>query len=221
MRETNLRMMDLSHNKFKGRLPRSLAACKTLEYLDLESNQLIGGFPTWLGTLPELKLLSLRNNRFCGVITKPKQDCMFPKLRVLDISINNFTGNLPSEYILIWNAMSGINSTELRYMNVYQEFTLVEAKNIAFYSHYKYSTTLVNKRVERYYEVIPENFAEIDFSYNKFNGEIPEFIGSLKALRSLNLSFNNLVGCIPSSLGNLMELESLDLSHNNLSGVIP
>ncbi|GMN56393.1 hypothetical protein TIFTF001_025504 [Ficus carica] len=220
-RETDLRMMDLSHNKFKGRLPRSLASCKTLEYLDLENNQLIGGFPTWLGTLPELKLLSLRNNKFYGVITKPEQDFVFPKLRVIDISVNNFTGNLPSEYLLIWNAMSAIKSTDLSYLKVYQNIDSAERRNINIQSIYVYSTTIVNKGVERYYEVIQENFADIDFSCNKFNGEIPKLLGNLKALRSLNLSFNILTGSIPSSLANLTELESLDLSNNKLSGEIP
>ena len=64
-------------------------------------------------------------------------------------------------------------------------------------------------------------FVAIDLSRNKFTGKIPEFIGILKGLQSLNLSGNMLTGSIPSSLGNLLQLESLDLSHNKLSGEIP
>ncbi|KAL3755754.1 hypothetical protein ACJRO7_002757 [Eucalyptus globulus] len=42
---------------------------------------------------------------------------------------------------------------------------------------------------------------------------IPEFIGSIKRLRYLNLSFANFYGTVPQQLGNLTKLEVLDL-HN-------
>ncbi|CAH2040821.1 unnamed protein product [Thlaspi arvense] len=83
------------------------------------------------------------------------------------------------------------------------------------FSH-PYSINVVNKGTERNYEKIITTF-----SSNRFKGQIPEFFGNLKGLRSLNLSNNELDGPIPSSLGNLMELESLDLSQNFLSGKIP
>ncbi|KAJ0245055.1 Receptor like protein 27 [Hirschfeldia incana] len=61
----------------------------------------------------------------------------------------------------------------------------------------------------------------INFSGNRFGGEIPESIGLLKSLLALNLSNNGFTGHIPSSLGNLTELESLDISRNQISGTIP
>ncbi|GAU42403.1 hypothetical protein TSUD_324580 [Trifolium subterraneum] len=68
---------------------------------------------------------------------------------------------------------------------------------------------------------IPIFFVSIDFSRNKFEGEIPNGIGELHELKGLNLSHNRLVGHIPQSMGNLTNLESLDLSSNMLTGVIP
>ena len=61
----------------------------------------------------------------------------------------------------------------------------------------------------------------IDFSSNRFEGEIPECLGNLTRLQVLNLSNNILTGSIPSSLANLAKLESLDLSGNKLHGRIP
>ncbi|EXB37635.1 Receptor-like protein 12 [Morus notabilis] len=217
---SNLKMIDLSKNKFKGQLARSMAACTKLEYFDVEKNQLTDIFPAWLGTLPELKFLSLRHNRFYGFIKKPKQKFLFAKLRVMDLSYNNFTGKLPFQYMLIWSGMKAINNTDSRYMKETQ-ISHPPRTNISQSFNYYFSTTIVNKGQERNYPVILESFAGIDFSCNKFNGEIPQLVGNLVALRSLNLSFNNLTGSIPSSLGNLTELESLDLSNNKLSGEIP
>ncbi|KAL7250969.1 hypothetical protein ACSBR1_012901 [Camellia fascicularis] len=64
-------------------------------------------------------------------------------------------------------------------------------------------------------------FSIIDFSRNKFQGEIPKSIGRLNSLQRLNLSHNNLEGHIPNSLRNLKNLESLDLSSNKFGGEIP
>jgi Leucine-rich repeat (LRR) protein len=64
-------------------------------------------------------------------------------------------------------------------------------------------------------------FTILDFSCNNFDGPIPEEIGKLILLYTLNLSHNALTGQIPQSLGKLSNLESLDLSSNELSGKIP
>ena len=52
-------------------------------------------------------------------------------------------------------------------------------------------------------------------------GKIPEKIGSMKELESIDLSRNHLSGKIPPSMSNLTFLGLLDLSYNNLSGRIP
>ncbi|KAJ9158610.1 hypothetical protein P3X46_024175 [Hevea brasiliensis] len=46
---------------------------------------------------------------------------------------------------------------------------------------------------------------------------IPEFIGSLSKVKYLNLSNANLKGIVPDHLGNLSSLQSLDLSGNSFS----
>uniref|UniRef100_A0A804KR27 Uncharacterized protein n=1 Tax=Musa acuminata subsp. malaccensis TaxID=214687 RepID=A0A804KR27_MUSAM len=52
----------------------------------------------------------------------------------------------------------------------------------------------------------------LDLSFNNFSGiRIPEFIGSFKKLRYLNLSSTRFMGGIPARLGNLSSLYVLDL----------
>jgi uncharacterized protein YjbI with pentapeptide repeats len=45
------------------------------------------------------------------------------------------------------------------------------------------------------------------------NGGVPEFLGSFKNLRHLDLSFMYFIGTVPPQLGNLSKLEYLDLSN--------
>jgi len=56
---------------------------------------------------------------------------------------------------------------------------------------------------------------------NSLSGEIPENIGDLTFLDTLNLSNNQLSGTIPKSIGRLSHLNLLYLYLNQLSGVIP
>ncbi|XP_073112533.1 receptor-like protein EIX2 [Elaeis guineensis] len=56
----------------------------------------------------------------------------------------------------------------------------------------------------------------VDLSMNNFGGiRIPEFMGSFRQLKYLNLSYAGLGGLIPHQLGNLSSLQYLDLGYNH------
>ncbi|KAF8041875.1 hypothetical protein BT93_A0466 [Corymbia citriodora subsp. variegata] len=217
MRGTQLTMINLSDNQLQGKLPRSLANCKILEFIDVANNFIVDTFPSWLGSLPELHVLILRSNRFHGVIERPKSSSAFLKLRILDLSINAFVGELPTEFFQSWIAMKS-KTGNFTYMQrdlwprCYLEFT--------YYGYYDFAMTVTYKGLEWYYPKILEVFMVIDLSSNLLKGEIPSVIGDLKGLQGLNLSNDFLTGHIPASLGNLTVLESLDLSRNTLLGQI-
>ncbi|XP_020536161.2 receptor-like protein 33 [Jatropha curcas] len=214
---SELRMIKLGRNKLHGKIPKSLAKCTMLESVDLGNNQLNDTFPLWLVTLSELEILIIRFNRFHGTLLEIcKSDSAFPKLRIIDLSSNNFSGKFPVDCFLRWNAMRVVDSKVLKYMGVD-----IVSKFSSMHFGYAYSIIMTNKGVEREYPRVVEIFSAIDISCNKFEGEIPELIGILKGLRSLNLSKNALTGHIPLSIVNLTNLENLDLSRNMLSGPIP
>ena len=214
----NLMVIDLSENQFQGQIPRSFANCVMLEHLVLGNNQIDDIFPFWLGALPQLKVLILRSNRFHGKIPSWRTNFKFPKLRIIDLYDNEFTGDLPLEYFQNWDAMKLIEVSGPWYMQANSRFEML---GYILILNYMYSMTMTNKGMQRIYGKIPDIFIAIDFSSNNFKGQIPTSIGSLKGLHLLNLADNNLTGHIPSSLGNLIQLESLDLSQNKLSGEIP
>nr|XP_009784365.1 PREDICTED: receptor-like protein 12 [Nicotiana sylvestris] len=161
----------------------------------------------WLGTLPNLKVLSLRSNQLHGAI-RTSRIKNFPELRIIDLSYNAFTENLPTSLFQQLKSMRTIDQT-------LKEPTYIGDR------YYQDSVTLATKGRNLELVQILTVYTAIDLSSNRFEGHIPSIMGDLIALRVLNLSHNRLQGHIPNSLGNLSVVESLDLSFNQLSGVIP
>ncbi|GLT58230.1 hypothetical protein SLA2020_311410, partial [Shorea laevis] len=169
-----------------------------LEFLDLGNNHIIDIFPYWLGTLPRLMILILHFNGFYGAINVSKLDSLFPNLRIVDLSHNGFVGLLLAKYFNVWSTMVDVDKENTKYWHAYDNFSV---SHYIFNYSYPYSMTITNKGVKMEYPNVLEIFSAIDLSCNKFEGEIPNVVGSLKGLQQLlNLSNNILVGPIPPTL---------------------
>ncbi|KAI3908562.1 hypothetical protein MKX01_009364 [Papaver californicum] len=212
-----LETLDLNGNQFEGQLPTSLANCKKLEVLDLGNNQLTGDFPSWLGSMPNLRVLVLRSNRLHGPLGNPSGS-KFPKLQIVDISSNKFSGTLSSECFLSWTAMMvSKDEAQSNHQRKILGFKVLQFTRL----YYQDAVMVTSKGLDMELVKILTVFTCIDLSNNEFDGDIPETVGNLSLLYVLNLSRNALTGPIPSTIGNLTELESLDLSQNKLTGEIP
>ncbi|KAF2557064.1 hypothetical protein F2Q68_00012869 [Brassica cretica] len=209
---SSLKMLDVGNNQISGKLPRSLVNCKSLEFVNVESNCFSDTFPFWLKSLPNLQVLILRANRFYGPISSPQYPVTFSKLLIIDISLNMFDGSLPPNYFVSWSAaISSRPEHNGRVKYIGDSYTL------GFHPSMIMNFKGTNMELER----ILNFFVVVDFSGNRFVGQIPESIGLLKSLVVLNLANNGFTGHIPSSLANLTKLESLNISRNQISGPIP
>ncbi|CAL9201555.1 unnamed protein product, partial [Musa hybrid cultivar] len=200
-----LESLHLSHNNLSGPIPRCLKSCTELATLDLGHNNFIGNIPTWIGeSLLSLKTLSLRSNAFNGRIP---QLSSLSSLRILDLSNNNLSGTIPQSF----GNFSALRSTPTYHCCYFNDGRVYEDDMWLFIkgSEFKYTTSQLSID------------ALIDLSNNNLSGNIPEELGNLHGLRSLNLSRNYLIGQIPRSIDGMKQLEVLDLSRNNLSGEIP
>ncbi|XP_017639758.1 receptor-like protein 9DC3 [Gossypium arboreum] len=203
-RNNDLRYLAVNDNQLEGKLPLYLTNCSELVFLNVADNNLSDTFPHWLGTLPQLRVLILRSNRFYGSIQSYIATSSFSKLQIIDLSHNEFTGLLPTNFFQNLKALK-----EAEYVDNGNWFSLVV------------NLTIKGLELEFTLKVRMPLLTCIDLSMNGFHGEIPKVVGELRLLQALNLSHNSLTGPIPPSFGNLAALESFDLSFNKLSGRIP
>ncbi|KAM3217918.1 hypothetical protein P3L10_022447 [Capsicum annuum] len=215
--ENRLRIINLYGNKLKEEVPPSLINCRHLEFLDLGNNELNDTFPSWLGGLPGLKILSLRSNKLHGPISASRTNNSFAQIRVIDLSSNGFSGDLPVSLFENFQAMKiiGENSGTREYIADY-------------YSVYYTNTLIVTtKGWDRQFFYVPSIIGDLvelralNLSHNGLEGVIPTSLQCLSVLESLDLSSNEIGGEIPQQLASLTFLAVLNLSHNHLVGCIP
>jgi Leucine-rich repeat (LRR) protein len=220
-----LQTLSLNGNQLKGKLPKSLARCTSLEVLNLGNNHIEDAFPCYLKNISMLHILILRSNKFYGPIDCQGFNASWPKLQIVDLAVNNFTGKLPIKHFSDWKGIT-YDKNEHIYLRNRLQFGVEDPHFISYSGaaidiYYQDVISVTMKGLEAKLEKILTIFNSHDFSCNNFDGPIPEEVGELKLLYILNLSHNAFTGQIPQSLGKLTNLESLDLSSNELAGEIP
>ncbi|GAB2213301.1 hypothetical protein Drorol1_Dr00021325 [Drosera rotundifolia] len=206
-----LKALDLGYNRIEGALPRSLVNCSFLEALGLENNIIVDTFPIWLSGLPRLQQISLDSNKLHGPLP-PKFGVGFPSLYRIQLSDNQFTGNMSDELFDDLYAMQKLSPQQ---SVVEVTFDFLGGKLSVRYSTFRSLEDNDSQQGSIYLLI------SVDLSNNRLVGNVPDSIRNLTGLQYLDLSHNNLTGGIPFSFSDLAQLQSLDLSHNRLSGEIP
>lgn len=182
----------LGSRRLKGNLSSTESSFRNLDQLrllNLSRNFLNERIPDSMLRLRNLKVIDLSYNDFSGQVPTT---IYLPSTWFFDISQNSFSGPLPVGIC--------INSTQLRFLNL---------------------------SVNYFYGGIPPGFGncrlleDLSLAMNNLNGSIPEDIFGLSRLARLILQDNKLAGHLSNGIGNLSGLVQLDLSLNRFSGNIP
>ncbi|XP_078153008.1 cuscuta receptor 1-like [Carex rostrata] len=231
--QSDLLIVDLSQNNLIGNFPITWLNISYIRVIDIGENYLSGELPIGIGMESNISMLLARENMFGGPIQE--QICKFKHLSILDLSHNNFSGEIPSCIIDM-----GSIADNSRSLGIYTSYEIVlgvmklNSSDANFLLHIPNDVYLVGEELPNFglefvskgrldfnWEEILQIQCIIDLSSNKLVGNILEDIGRMKSLIKLNLSRNHLSGAIPNSISNLHQLESLDLSHNSFTGEIP
>ncbi|KAG6412296.1 hypothetical protein SASPL_124971 [Salvia splendens] len=185
-----IRALYLGGNNFSREIPESLVGLSNLKFLDLSRNSFGGEIQEIFGRLKQVKFLLLHKNSYVGGIHSSGV-LQLPNIVRLDLSYNNFSGQLPVEIsqmaslkylILAYNGFTGGIPSE------YGNLSGIQA---------------------------------LDLSFNSLNGSIPNTFGNLRSLMWLMLANNSFSGEIPPEIGNCSSLLWLNLANNKFSGALP
>lgn len=105
------------------------------------------------------------------------------------------------------------------FLSVVDSVVWLPGKRLCKYRRELYSNNISGRIPEELGNLT--NLVSLDLYLNNLTGPIPNTLSKLGKLRFLRLNNNSLSGTIPVSLTNVSSLQVLDLSNNNLTGDIP
>ncbi|XP_034568628.1 uncharacterized protein [Setaria viridis] len=197
---TNLHHLDLSECSGVKKIPESLCGLTHLQYLNLASCRYISRLPEAIGSLVNIQYL---NMSCCGVREFPESFKRLHNLLHLDLTWCYIDKGLAGAFhgltALQYLDMSIVRGTQLR-------STLDEIGNL---------TNLKVLKLKCFLGPLPmwsirtlTNLEHLDLSWNGFE-YLPECIGNLKRLHTLNLEYCRKLMTLPESIGCATGLKSV------------
>jgi Leucine-rich repeat (LRR) protein len=213
---TELEVLNLQYNQLTGPVPTTLEPCTVLYQVFLYSNQLTGTLPAVLFQSSRIAFVYVDDNFLTGTLPANALAGTVGKMSGLKCSGNQLTGTIPS-----------VDASALLLQTLHLENNLftgtIAPSLIDAFSQMKVLSLALNAFSGR----LPSNWSapavQLAYLYldsNHLTGPVPESLGGLRLLRSLNLSSNRLTGTLPAKLQDLSLLEVLMLQHNKLHGSI-
>ncbi len=237
----NLSVLHLHRNNLTDSIPPEIGNLRNLTYLDLGWNNLTGSIPPELGDLEHLRRLSVYRNSLTGGI--PPEIDNLVQLRSLWVSENGgMTGALPLSLSRLalddfrygetrlcvpdnasfrtWlNDVARLEVSGFECSLVYRAPLEALYRSVGGEAWTSSHNWLTDAPLSQWYGVQVDDKGEVvslDLSNNDLTGSIPSDLGSLSALKSLNLMNNTaLQGHLPLSLAHLT-LEAFDYSGTNV-----
>lgn len=177
---STLKALSISQNKLEGTIPVTLGRLKSLEVLYLNENNLNGVLPSSFSELESLEAMDLSGNQLTKLPTTWSTNWRPSKnLVVLKLQDNKFKGQLPTKLI---------DASSLEFLDLSSnEFNGPLFSKKGMFPNLRHLNLSRNSLRGK----IPEDFAslglfgpykslelrhEIDLSFNKLSGDLPEFI---------------------------------------------
>ena len=209
--ETRCNEVNLSVNLLAGTLPA--VAISSIESLDLRRNELSGSVPDELLSGRCFKHINLSRNYLSGSIPFSQQSvCWYSHQgATLDLSSNQFSGNIPENYLDYHNNLDGLFLSKNQLTG--------PLPRLDGLGQFWIDGNAMSGTLDALFQT-GTSLRSVNLSYNDFHGELSFTIPRIFYV--LYLSGNRLSGTLDNlQFGANSELIHLELNDNNLHGEIP
>ena len=232
-RLSELQVLNLSENAFRGEIPSALGNLAELQALFLYGNRMSGWIPDELGDLSNLLSLDLSDNNLISTI--PSTLAQITDLQRLQLAGNPLGGCIPDVLLDVpdndLDMLVGVLPCDdplaqevITLRAIYDRTSghswkqgKAGTKNGWFSDNLaKWHGVKVGSQ-----GICEGRVVKLNLSGNGLDGSFLRDLGDLDCLLELDLSKNALSGSIPKALGNLTYLKILNLSENDFTGSIP
>lgn len=189
----SLKVIILTNNNLKCKIPKELANCNQLTTLNLSMNECYGIIPRELGTMNSLDNLDLSFNNFSGDLNSS-----FDRgdgYSAFNISNNQFSGSIPDAIT---------SSSTMQFLDVSNNLLNGPLPKSLFVN--KFSLRAINVSNNYMTCIIPSEIGNIttlqniDLSHNRFTGGLPIQISNLTNLQTFQINDNLLSGCLDTAV---------------------
>ncbi|RWR78771.1 LRR.XII-like protein [Cinnamomum micranthum f. kanehirae] len=204
-----LQQLDLSFNSFQGEIPAAISNCSKLLVVDISSNSLVGRIPSELGSLSQLTRLSLYINGLSGNI--PPSLGNLSSLNRLSLRRNMLDGSIPDDL----GRISKLGFLQIAENNLSGTVpsSIYNLSNIFMFS----------VAANQLQGTLPWNlglaFPNLELFYvstNRFTGSIPISLSNASLLEELGFTYNDFTGGVPMDLGDLQFLSYFSIGNNRM-----
>ncbi|RWR78760.1 LRR.XII-like protein [Cinnamomum micranthum f. kanehirae] len=204
-----LQRLHLSSNSFKGEIPAAISNCSKLFILNISSNNLVGEIPFELGSLSNLEHLYLYKNDLTGNI--PPSLGNLSSLTRLSLRRNMLDGRIPDDLGRI---------SKLRFLHIAENnlsgtipSSIYNLSDIFFFS---VTDNQLQGTLPSNLGLTLPNLESFYVSRNRFTGSIPVSLSNASFLEVLCFTNNDFTGGVPMDLGNLRSLNILTVGGNQM-----
>ncbi|KAM4125831.1 hypothetical protein ACJW30_01G342700 [Castanea mollissima] len=207
--------LDLSNNSFNGFLPHEISRLHRLRELVLSNNLLEGTLPMDVCThCPSLQELDISANEFSGKLSSQFNHCR--ELLILSLSYNKFDGSISKGF-------GSLEKLELLYLggnNLTGNIPPI-ISNLSMLQEFYIEENYINGSIPSDLWRL-QNLIILNFEQNYLTGTIPQIIFNITSLKTLSFAMNSLSGNLPLDTRiSCSNLETLFLDLNQISGHIP
>ncbi|OVA13000.1 Protein kinase domain [Macleaya cordata] len=238
-RSSNLQVLDLHENKLQGHIDEMFLLMSSAVHVDFSGNLLTSSSSQEQKFLPgiseTIKYLNLSNNQLTGSLINGGELPMFGSLRVLDLSYNQFSGELP-EFNFVYdlevlrlsnNMFSGflpngllkgdsmvLVELDLSSNNLSGPISMITSTSLRILN-------LSSNGISGELPLLTGSCVVLDLSKNLFTGNLSRMIKWGNNIEFLDLSQNQLSGSIPEETLEFLRLTYLNVSLNSLNNSLP